>query len=151
EDRVRDEIHQQLQSFVGPKSASMLSSMMTAQKRGDSLMATVIGGVALVLGATGVFGQLQDSLNVIWGVTTKPGSSLGAFMRDRFFSMAMVLGTGFLLLVSMALTATVHAFASHMSNIIAVPPWTAVILDTGISLVVVTLLFAMIFKVLPDV
>src|SRR5436190_11960504 len=104
EETVRKEVVRQAQSYVGPKSADVINSLMSTQKSGDSLVATIVGGAALLMGAAGVFGQLQDSLNTIWGVTTKPGKSIGAFIRDRFFSMAMVLGIGFLLLVSMALT-----------------------------------------------
>ncbi len=151
EETVRKEVTQQVQSFIGQKSAGMINSMMTAQEKGGSLLATIMGGVALVLGATGVFGQLQDSLNTIWGVTTKPGQSIGAFIRDRFFSMAMVLGIGFLLLVSMVLTTAVSALAQYISNIISLPPWVAVALNGVASFVIIALLFALIFKVLPDV
>ncbi len=148
---VQREVSRQVQSFVGEKSASIINSMMSAQHRGKTLTATIIGGVGLLLGATGIFGQLQDSLNTIWGVTTKPGQSIGAYIRDRFFSMAIVTGIGFLLLVSMALTAFVNAFADYVSNVVALPPWVAVVLNGVISFVVVSLLFALIFKLLPDV
>ncbi len=151
EEKVRTEVTQQVQSFVGGKSANVINSMMTTQQKGGSLMATIIGGVALVLGATGVFGQLQDSLNTIWGVTTKPGQSIGALIRDRFFSMAMILGIGFLLLLSMALSAFVNMFSHYISSLISMPPWVAVVLNGAASFAVITLLFALIFKVLPDV
>ena len=125
--------------------------MMNAKGQGGSLLATVVGGAALLIGATGVFAQLQDSLNTIWGVTTKPGKSLGAFLRDRIFSMAMVLGLGFLLLISMALTAFIHAFAGYISNVVSLPDWGLVVLDLAVLFLAITILFARIFKVLPDV
>jgi membrane protein len=151
EERVRQEVGRQLQSFVGPQSTHMIQSMMSAQQKGGSLLATIIGGVALVLGATGVFGQLQDSLNTIWGVTTKPGKSFVAFIRDRFFSMAMVLGVGFLLLVSMVLSAFVNAFAGYLGQLFSLPAWLLPVFNGVVSFLVISLLFALIFKVLPDV
>src|SRR5437762_213842 len=66
---VRKEVHQQLQSTLGEKSARVVESMMTARHSGESLMATALGAAGLLIGAAGVFGQLQESLNTIWGVT----------------------------------------------------------------------------------
>ena len=88
---------------------------MSAQHRGTSLIATLIGGIGLILGAAGVFGQLQDALNTIWEVKAKPGGGIWTFLRQRFLSMTMVLGIGFLLLVSMALSAFINVFAGHIS------------------------------------
>ena len=150
-ERVRVEVTRQVESFVGEKSAKVVDSMMSAQHAGGSLLATLIGGGALLMGAAGVFGQLQDSLNAIWGVTTMPGRSIGAFVRDRFFSLAMVLGIGFLLLVSMVLTAVVNAFAGYIGGLMALPKWVAPAGNDVVSLVVITLLFGLIFMVLPDV
>jgi membrane protein len=94
EDRVGREVSSQIQSYVGPKAAALIQSMMSAQHKGDSTLATIIGAAALVMGATGAFGQLQDSLNTIWGVMAKPGQNFGAFIRDRLFSAAMMLSIG---------------------------------------------------------
>src|SRR5262249_27059810 len=93
---VRKEIQQQLQSMLGQNSAKMVDSMMAVQKHGASLITTIIGLVALLIGAAGVFGQLQDSLNAIWGVKAKPGVGIWGFVRRRFLSFTMVLGVGFL-------------------------------------------------------
>lgn len=150
-ERVHQEMERQLQSFVGSQSTRVIESMMSAQRQSGSLLATIVGGVALVLGATGVFGQLQDSLNTIWGVTPMPGKSIHAFIRDRLFSMAMVLGIGFLLLVSMVLTALVNSFDIYLSNLIALPVWIVPAYDNVVSFVVISILFSLIFKVLPDV
>jgi membrane protein len=151
EDTVRREVVEQMRSYVGEKSASLISSMMSAQHTGGSVWATVLGAAALVIGATGAFGQLQDSLNTIWGVTPKPGKSLGAFLRDRIFSMAMVLAVGFVLLVSMALSAFVIAFSEYIGARIALPAWLVPLLNDAMSFAVISILFALIFKVLPDV
>ena len=124
---------------------------MTARRSGDSLMAVVLGAIGLVCGAAGVFGQLQDALNTIWGVTPKPGHSVWLFIRDRFLSMAMVLGIGFLLLISMVLSTVVNAFAHQIGRAISLPPWILPVFNDLVSFIVITLLFAAIYKVLPDV
>src|ERR1051325_6701021 len=118
------------------------------QKRA-SLITTVIGIVALLFGAAGVFGQLQDSLNTIWGVKSKPGKGLLALIRARFLSLSMVLGIGFLLLVSMAISTFLSALTKSMGS--ALPQVLAQTLNFVVSLGVITVLFAMIFKFLPDV
>jgi membrane protein len=148
---VRQEVHQQLQSVLGEKSARVIESMMAARHWGDSLMATILGAAGLLFGAAGVFGQLQDSLNTIWGVTPKPGHSLWLFIRDRFLSMAMVLGIGFLLLISMVLSTLLTAFAHRIGNAIALSPWLLPAFNDLVSFGVISLLFAAIYKVLPDV
>ena len=76
-----------------------------AHRPKEGLQATILGGITLLLGASGVFGELQDSLNLIWRVQAKPRPSLHAFLRDRFFSFVMVFGTAFLLIVSLAVSA----------------------------------------------
>jgi len=150
-EQVRQEIGRQLATLVGSKSAQLVQSMMSAQLKGGSLIATIIGGIALLFGAGGVFGQLQVSLNTIWGVIAKPGHGLWRLVRDRLLSLAMVLAIGFLLLISMALSAFVNVFTHYVSRAISLPEWSAQVFDGVISFVVVSILFALIFKVLPDV
>jgi membrane protein len=151
EDAVRQQVVQQVRSYVGERAATLVSSIMSARRPGGSIVATILGAAALVIGATGAFGQLQDSLNTIWGVTTKPGKSMWAFIRDRCFSMAMVLAVGFVLLVSMILSAFVVAFSEHIGALVAVPSWLVPVLNDAMNFVVISILFALIFKVLPDV
>src|SRR5579859_7997402 len=151
EEAVQKAATEQIRSFLGEKSANLIASMMEAQQTGGSIKATVLGAAALVIGATGAFGQLQDSLNTIWEVTTRPGKSIGAFVRDRFLSMAMVLGIGFVLLVSMALSTFVMAFAGYIGNLMSLPSWLVPAFNNLADFLVVWLLFCLIFKVLPDV
>src|SRR2546423_11693130 len=113
---VRRQIEQQLQSMLGEGSAKTLGSMMSAQKHGTSLITTIIGLVALLCGASGVFGQLQDALNTIWEVKSKPGAGIWGLIRARFLSFTMVLGIGFLLLVSLALTTFLSAITNSFGN-----------------------------------
>jgi membrane protein len=150
-EHVRHQIEGQLQSMLGPNSAKTIESMMSAQKYGTSLITTIVGVVALLVGAGGVFGQLQDALNTIWEVKAKPGTGLWRFIRNRFLSFTMVLGTGFLLLVSTALTTFLTATAGTIGSMLPFSEALIHVLNFIVSFGVVTLLFAMIFKYLPDV
>jgi membrane protein len=150
QERMHHELERQLLAFVGPKAAQLVESMMSAQFKGGSVTGAIIGGAALVFGATGVFAQLQASLNIIWCVSAKADHGIWALVRDRLLSMAMVLAIGFLLLVSMALSAFVNAFTHFIGQMIAVPDWVGPAFDAFISFLVTTGLFALIFKVLPD-
>lgn len=150
-EHVRHQIADQLKSTLGPDSAKMIESMMSAQKHGSSLIATIVGLAALLFGAGGVFGQLQDALNTIWEVKTKPGAGIWGLLRNRFLSFSMVLGIGFLLLVSMALTTFLTAVSGSIGNLLPISEALIHILNFIVSFGVVALLFAMIFKYLPDV
>lgn len=151
QEQVRHELGNQLQSLLGSKSAQLVQSMMTPRQHGETLLATIVGGAALALGAAGVFGQLQDALNTIWEVKSKPGVGIWAFLRQRFLSLGMVLVIGFLLLVSMVLSAFVTVFAGYIGHLISLPGWVVQVLNFAAALIVITVLFALIFKVLPDV
>lgn len=148
---VRRQIGQQLQGMVGDSSAKMVDSMMSARKHGTSVITTVVGILALLFGATGVFGQLQDALNTIWGVKAKPGAGIWGLIRARLLSFSMVLGIGFLLLISMALTTFLTAVSGSLGSMLGVSEALAHILNFVVSFAVISLLFAMIFKFLPDV
>jgi membrane protein len=150
-DSVRQQIHHSLQGMLGEGSAKTIDSMMTARSHGTSLVTTIVGIVALLFGAAGVFGQLQDSLNTIWEVKSKPGAGIWTLLRKRFLSFSMVLGVGFLLLVSLALSTALAAFTNSLNNMIPMGETVGHIVDFVVSFGVVTVLFAMIFKFLPDV
>lgn len=149
--RVQDEIGRQLQSFVGPKATHVLQSMMGAQMKHNGTLAVIVGAVALIFGAMSVFVELQQSLNTIWGVQSKPGHGLWLFIRDRVLSLAMVLAIGFLLLVSMALTTFVNAFSHFLGGAMSMPGWFAPMFEALLSFLVIAALFGLIFKFLPDV
>ncbi|HZQ47229.1 MAG TPA: YihY/virulence factor BrkB family protein, partial [Verrucomicrobiae bacterium] len=148
---VRKQIEQQLQGLMGQGATKMVDSMMAARQHGGGTIATIIGIIALVFGAAGVFGQLQESLNTIWEVKARPGGGLWALIRDRFLSLSMVLGIGFLLLISMALTTMLSAFSGSLGKILPMSDAIAHVLNFVVSFGVITVLFAMIFKFLPDV
>lgn len=148
---VRHEVQNGLQSLIGQDSAKTIESMMAARKPGTSLITTMIGLTALLLGAGGVFGQLQDSLNTIWEVKSKPGAGILGFLRKRFVSFSMVFGTGFLLLVSLALTTFISAATNSVAHRFPLSEFLSHALNFIVSFSVVSALFAMIFKYLPDV
>src|SRR4030095_8916088 len=103
------------------------------------------------IGLWGVFGELQDGLNTIWGVTPKAGRRFLDIVRDRFWSFAMVVGTGFLLLVSLVLTAWLAAVGTYVGSLLPAPAMVLEAINSLISLAVITGAFPLIFQVLPDV
>lgn len=152
DEAARGEIERQMQSVMGEQGAEAVQAMLKSANQPEAgTIATVLGLLTLLLGASGVFGQLQDSLNTIWEVRPKAGRGIWGFLRDRFLSMTMVMGVAFLLLVSLLVSATLSftgayafhglrdfAFVSHAANLL-------------ISFAVFAGLFAMMFKYLPDV
>ncbi|HTE53415.1 MAG TPA: YihY/virulence factor BrkB family protein [Kofleriaceae bacterium] len=142
----------ELQSLMGPDGARFVEELIAASRRPASgITATVVGVVILLFGATGVFGELQDALNTIWGV--KPGPSrqgLRGILKDRLLSFTMVLGTGFLLLVSLALSAAFAVIGSRVGGLLPFPEAALQLVNFLVSLGFITLLFALIFKVVPD-
>jgi membrane protein len=143
----------QMSQLIGESSADVIQQAMVAGQLEDKgWMSTAIGVGLLILGATTVFGQLQDSLNSIWGVTSKPSRSGWIVMIvQRLISFAMVLTVGFLLLTSLVLTTALTAMVELAKGWFPVAPWLLRGADLVVGLVIITLLFALLFKVLPDV
>lgn len=152
EEAARGALSGQLNSLLGAQGAEAVEQMLAASAGEDraGIVATVVGVATLLFGAAGVFGQLQDALNTIWEVAPKPGRGIWGFIRDRFLSFAMVLGTGFLLLVSLLLSTALSAVGRAMIG----DAFDQTLLWQGVNLLVQTLvtfgLFTLIFKVLPD-
>ena len=107
--------------------------------------------MTLLFGASGVFGQLQDALNTIWEVKPKSGRGFWGFVKDRFLSFTMVMGVAFLLLVSLLITAALASFGLVAERLPESVQWIAQITNMVVSFIVITALFAMMFKLLPDV
>jgi membrane protein len=152
EQAARRELFSQFSSLVGSEGAEAVQALVSAaQKTKTGAWATVIAGITLFVGATGVFVQLQDALNAIWSVRREPGRGLRNFIKDRLLSFALIVGIGFLLLVSLVLSAGLSALDKFM--VVLVPAhetvWQGI--NFVVSFGVITLLFAVIFKVLPDV
>jgi membrane protein len=153
EQTVRDQVSAQLEALAGPRAADALEALLitTAAQKRTGTVATIAGVVVLLFGASGVFAELKDALNTIWGVVVKPGRTLIRLIRDRFMSFSMVLSIGFLLLVSLLLSAILTALSKYMNWLVPLPAFVWQALDLLGSLSVITVLFAMIFKILPNV
>jgi membrane protein len=149
QDAARDQIAQEIQGLVGEQGGQVVRTMLEhADKPGQGIVASVLGVVMLLVGAAGLFGELQDALNTIWGVQPKPGRGVWGFVKDRFLSFTMVLVMAFLLLVSLILSAALSALTHLFSRWEVL--YAGFCLNEVVSLVVITLLFAVIFRMLPD-
>ena len=147
-----DKITQQMSYFLDPSAVQVVQNIAEkASQPGKSTIATIIGVALAVFGASGVFGQLQDALNTIWEVKAKPTRGIWAFLRNRFLSFAMVAGICFLLLVSLAIEAVLKGFSHYIQSVLPGGVVVAVGVYLNFDFAVVVLLFAMIFKFLPDV
>jgi len=147
-----NKITQQMSYFLDPSALQVVQNIaQKASQPGKSLIATIIGVALALFGASGVFGQLQDALNTIWGVKAKPGTGIWGFLRARFLSFAMVAGICFLLLVSLAIEALLKGFSHYVQSVVPGGIVIALTVYLVFDFAVVVLLFAMIFKFLPDV
>lgn len=149
---VTGQVSSQIQGLVGQQGAQVIQDIIAnANKPTTGIVSTVVGAVILLLGASGVFGALQDGLNTVWEVKPKPGRGVVGIIKDRFLSLTMVLGVGFLLLISLALSAALSALGKYLGGVLPLPAIALEIINLGISVGVITLLFALVFKTLPDV
>ncbi|HEX4652946.1 MAG TPA: YihY/virulence factor BrkB family protein [Candidatus Udaeobacter sp.] len=147
-----NKITQQMSYFLDPSAVQVVQDIAEkASQPGKSTMATIIGIALAIFGASGVFGQLQDALNTIWGVKAKPSQGISGFLRSRFLSFAMVAGICFLLLVSLTIEALLKGFSHYVQSVLPGGMGIALAVYLVFDFVVVVLLFAMIFKFLPDV
>src|SRR5204863_8220923 len=145
-------ITQQMSYFLDPSALQVVQNIaQKASQPGKTTIATIIGVALALFGASGVFGQLQDALNTIWGVKAKPARGIWGFLRSRFLSFAMVAGICFLLLVSLAIEALLKGFSYYMQSVLPGGPVVALAVYLIFDFAVIVLLFAMIFKFLPDV
>ncbi|MES2925026.1 MAG: YihY/virulence factor BrkB family protein [Verrucomicrobiota bacterium] len=152
EDAVRGQLGNELKNTLGPSGASAVQEMVVHARRPDTnIIVSSAGIVMLLVGACGFFVQLQDALNTVWGVEPKPGRGWRGILKDRFLSFSIVLGTGFLLLVSMVVTTMLQAMSSYGERVAHLPPQLWAVAIALVSFALIALMFAAIFKVLPDV
>ena len=149
---AQGQIFEQLRGLLGEAGAKSMQDLVenANAKPATGIFATVIGIVTLLFGASGVFGQLQTSLNAIWGVQPKPGRGVLGIIQDRILSFGFILVVGFLLLVSLLLTAAIALVGEWSGGMMPGMEFLIQLLNSGLSLAVITLLFAMLFKFLPD-
>lgn len=149
---ITSKLTEQIQAMIGGDTASDIESIIgKASESKGNVWATILGIATLIFGATGVFYQMQQILNKVWEVKPKPKQMILKLIRDRVFSFGLILAVGFLLLVSLALSAGLSAFSSwvstHLSESLNILFKFA---DILLSLGIITLLFAAIYKFLPD-
>jgi len=146
-----NKITEQMSYFLDKSAVEVVQNIaQQAAQPNKSLVATIIGILLALFGASGVFGQLQDALNTIWGVKAKPGGDIWGFLRSRFLSFAMVGGVCFLLLVSLTLESVLKGFSHYIQGALPGGIVLAIAVYWIFDLAVVILLFAIIFKFLPD-
>ena len=150
---AQDQIVQTLSGFVGKDAGLVIQTSIenaAKQQTSDSIIAVIIGVALLLFGAGGVIGQLQSSLNMIWGVEPKPGQGVLGFIKERFISYAMVLGVGFLLLVSLVVSAALSAFDQFLEGAMPGAGILLQVIHFVVSLGLIAFMFAAIYKFMPD-
>jgi membrane protein len=152
EEAVRGQIFSEFEGMMGPQAALLIQEVLKSAARPESgRIATVLGLGTLLFGATAVFVQLQDALNRVWGVAPKPGAVFTTLLRKRLLSFAVLLSVGFLLIVSLVLSAALSALSSRLEALLHLQFGLLQLMNFLISLFVITLLFALIYRLLPDV
>ncbi|PSO83710.1 MAG: ribonuclease BN [Cyanobacteria bacterium QS_5_48_63] len=155
QEAAKGEIVEQIEGLVGSDSARVIETAISNANQPDvSNIASIISIIVLLFGASGVFTQLQDSLNTVWNVQPKPGRSMKGIIGlvlKRILSFSLVLGIGFLLVVSLILSATLLALSNYQSSLLPDLNFLWQIFNFVLSFGIVTLLFALMYKFLPDV
>jgi membrane protein len=148
-DAVRDQVSSGLKDLLGDTGAQAIDAMLAGASRPrEGIVAAVIGIGTLVFAAVGVVVQLKDALNTVWEVETPPGKGIWGFIRTYVLSLAGVLSLGFLLLISMLVTTALAAGGKYLAPYLPEAALQAV--SVAVSFGVISLLFAMMFKWLPD-
>jgi membrane protein len=151
-DAARGEIFAELRDVIGDDGAAAAETLLQSlNKPAQGLVGTVVGLATLVVGAASVFGELQNALDRIWRAPARPGAGLWSLLRARLLTFGMVLGIGFLLVVSLLASTAIAAFGKRYAHAFGGWAIVAEALNFVVSLAVVTALFAMIYKILPRV
>jgi len=151
-DAVEGTIFGQIKGFVGPAAAVQIQEIIkNASLSGQGSITGIIGSITLLIGATTVFAEIQDTINTIWGLKPKPKRGWVKMLLNRLLSFSIVVSLGFLLLVSLVITGLVEAFSNRLLHIFPdIALLIVYIFNLILTFLVTTLLFGIIFKVLPD-
>lgn len=149
---VEGQLFEQIRNYVGDAAALQIQSMIgNAEVVKGSFIASIIGIATMLIGATGVFAEIQDSINFMWGVKTKPKSSFLKYLLNRLISFVIVIGMGLILLISLAVNGLIVGFSKRINDL---SPFFPVELASTVNSIfifaVLCMLFIVIFKVLPD-
>ena len=149
---IEGQIYHQLEGFLGSDTAIQLQDVIKKAAISDKgLVAIIIGGITLLVGATTVFAEIQDSINTIWGLKPKPKKGWLKLIQNRLLSFSVIISLGFLLLVSLGITAVIDGFSNKFAASFAdVSVVLVYIVNQIITLLVISAIFGVIFKVLPD-
>ena len=151
-DAIQGQVFGEINGLIGNEAAAQIQDIIkNMELSGKTTLAVIIGGITLLIGATSVFGEIQDSINIIWKVKAKPKRSWLKWLTDRLLSSSLIVGLGFLLIVSLMVNGVMLALSEWLKNYF--PDVTLIIFQIGnllLSFIVIMSLFAVIFKVLPD-
>ena len=151
--KVQTEIKDQVAQLSGGSAANVTGQIIesTSKQKKKGIIGTVVAVAIALFGASGVFGQLQEALNTIWGVKARPGQGIKGYLKTRFVSFAMVGGVCFMLLVSLSVSSLISGFSHKLNHLLPGGAVISVLISILLNAVIITGLFAMIFKYLPDV
>ncbi|MCC8411150.1 YihY/virulence factor BrkB family protein [Mucilaginibacter sp. UR6-1] len=154
ENDFRNDFYKQIQEYIGAQGTAQIKSTIASQDiAGKSGIGLVIGIATLLLGASSIFLEIQDSLNLIWRVKAKPKKGWVRMLKNRFLSFSLIVSLGFLLLASLIVNVIISAISGKIGDWLpdAIGPTFIFAINRGVTLLVISVLFGIIFKVLPDV
>jgi membrane protein len=149
--RVQSQLLAEVQGMVGSAGKDAVQTMLqSGRKPSSGVLSTAIGVITLAFGATGVFGELRSALNQIWDANPKNSSGLLGLVRERFFSLGMVFSVGFILLVSLLVSAALAVVTKFFSGLLPIPGFVLTVLSFVVSLCAISILFGLILKYVPE-
>lgn len=152
EQAIQGKLFEQIQGIVGADAAKLIEQgVSNTSKPTGNIIATIIGVLVLILGATGIFDQLQQAFNNMWHVKTKPKAGIGVFIKDKLLSLSMLLIIGFLLAVSVGISFFISISSNYIQSFLSIPLPAVELINITLSFIILIFLFAAMFKILPDV
>lgn len=153
QDAITNNLYPQIKNYVGAQAAIQIQdTIKNLQLSGKTGLAVIIGTVTLLVGASSIFVEIQDSLNIIWRVKAKPKRGWVKMLTNRFLSFSLIISLGFLLLVSLVVNILILSLRNELMNVLpGVTLWLWNVVNIGLTFFVISILFAIIFKFLPDV
>lgn len=152
QEAVQGKLYGQLEDFLGKDTAATIQSVIkNTSLSGKSYIATIIGVITLLIGSTAVFGEIQSSINAIWGLKAKPKKGLLKMLKNRFLSFSLIISLGFVLLVSLMISSVVDEFSQRLQALYPdIAVWLFYVVNQLLTLGISMFIFAVIFRVLPD-
>ena len=148
---IEGHLFQEINSIVGNEAAHQIQDMLKhTTLRKNNVVATIVGVIVFIIGATGVFGEIQSTINKIWGLKAKPKKGFIKYLVNRLLSFAMVVSIGFLMVVSLLASTVIGILNTKLNTILPDTTFILVIVNNSVALLIISLLFAVVFKYLPD-